>query len=96
MTSPEPGHDLSLRRAMAHDSRRGPPSNGPTGNASGAYTNQQPNGRTAQDLPLSRSTIICVKIVDKKSSEHPAAGKTRMTPVRSLPKRSKKLKRPKR
>jgi hypothetical protein len=35
-----------------------------------------------------------MKITEKNPSEHPAAGKTQMTPVPSLPKRPKKPKRP--
>jgi hypothetical protein len=37
-----------------------------------------------------------MRIIEKKPSEHPAAGKTKMTLVHSLPARPKKLKRPKR
>jgi hypothetical protein len=40
--------------------------------------------------------MIAMKIVEKKPSEHPAAGKTQMSPVPSLPKGPEKSKRPKR
>jgi len=39
---------------------------------------------------------VALKVNRKKPSEHPAFGKTQMTPVRSLPKSPKKPKRPKR
>ena len=43
-----------------------------------------------------RSGVVALKAERRKASEHPAAGKTQMTPVRSLPKIPKKPKRPKR
>ncbi len=43
-----------------------------------------------------RSVVMALKVVDKKASEHPAYGKTQMTPVPSLPRSPKKPKRPKR
>ena len=45
--------------------------------------------------PVYDLEVVTLKVVDKKASEHPAAGGTRVTLIPTLPKSPKKPKRPK-
>jgi hypothetical protein len=55
-----------------------------------------PRGRGRNDQAALRSGVVALKAIDKKASEHPAAGGTRVTLIPTLPKGAKKSNRPKR
>jgi hypothetical protein len=84
----------------AHDQTRGdgPPSDRASQqerNDAKGHKDQQKHPRSISRTDL-RSGVVALKLNRRKASEHPAAGKTQMTPLPSLPKSPKKPKRPKR